>query len=89
MKWYTCSPGKIYNGNDSLAVYFDPASGDTHLLGESGIYVLELLLAQPLSTDNLMHTIAEASPELSNVEREQMLDDVLQNLQSFDLIEAR
>ncbi|MDH0863732.1 HPr-rel-A system PqqD family peptide chaperone [Mitsuaria sp. GD03876] len=40
------------------AVYFDPASGDTHLIAALGAQLAEWLAAEPLDRDQLLRRLA-------------------------------
>ena len=54
MRWHVDPLGEFYNCNEATVVYFDSASGDTHLLSESAAWLLSILAEQPMDVDELI-----------------------------------
>lgn len=63
---------------DEESFVFNPASGETHLLNESALALLELLHQQPCTLDELLNELGEVSHEQAPALR--------QHLQQLELI---
>ena len=88
MKWRACSQGITYDADDGFVVYFDPASGKTHLINEIAAWLLAELTASPLSIEQLQDYVVQQVESVSGPEAAKLVESLLQELQSFDLIEA-
>ncbi len=88
MKWRTCSQGMTYDAGEGLVVYFDPGSGTTHLVNEVAAWLLGELAASSLTTVQLRDRVAGQVENVSEPEVEKLVDTLIQELQSFDLIEV-
>ena len=88
MKWQACALGKTYDSGEGLVVYFDSASGRTHLINEVADWLLAELAANPLSTEQLLSRFMSYAKGITCSEAEQLLKAQIRTLQSFDLIEA-
>lgn len=88
MKWRVCSLGQTYNTGNCFVVYFDLASGGTHLINEVADWLLEELAVTPLATEQLISRFMSHSSEITGSEAEKLVNEQIQALQSFDLIEA-
>ena len=89
LRWKLSAEGKVYARDDEpVAVYFDPGSGDTHLIDEHSAFLLDLLQAGPMTLEAMVSNIlADASVTVSTAEIEVDVEDLLQELQSFDIVE--
>lgn len=87
MAWRLTSPGREYNRDEGLAIYFHPASGNTHLISDLAASVLRVMAAGPLSNEDLVACHAEALGELDITERVRLIDDVLRELTIINLVE--
>lgn len=72
MKWQIDSAGRFYECGEETAIYFDPASGNTHLISDFAAYLARQLAdaGQPLDTAEIIELVridieAEDLPELS------------------------
>jgi len=88
MKWQACALGQTYDSGEGLVVYFDSASGRTHLINEVADWLLAELAANPLSTEQLLSRFMSYAKGITCSEAEQLLKAQIRTLQSFDLIEA-
>lgn len=88
MKWYPSSPVRTFEDDDGLVVYFSEGSGSTHLINEAAAFVLDLVTAGPVSTEQLLQQMASQVDDISEQELSAMLGDLLSELQAIDLIEA-
>ena len=88
LKWRVCAQGMTYEADDSFVVYFDPASGRTHLINEVAAWLLAELASTPLTEEQLQSLVMSQVESVTDPEVEKMVDTLIQELQSFDLIEA-
>ncbi len=88
MKWRACSQGQTYDSGDGSVVYFDPASGRTHLINEVADWLLAELAANPLTTEQLLSCFMSHSKGITGSEAEKLVNAQIRTLQSFDLIEV-
>ncbi len=88
MKWRACSQGQTYDSGDGLVVYFDPASGRTHLINEVADWLLAELAINSLTTEQILSHFMSHSLEITGSEAEELVTAQIRALQSFDLIEV-
>lgn len=88
MKWQACSQGLTYENNEGFIVYFDLLSGTTHLVNEVSAWLLAKLAVKPLSREQMRDYVVDQVENVSAPEAEKLVDSLIQELQSFDLIEA-
>jgi hypothetical protein len=88
MKWQVTSPGEFYDCGEDKVVYFDPASGDTHLVSDFAAFILKQMAAQSRALDSgeisdLVKGEIEPEdlPELS-----QLIPEILRELASLDIV---
>lgn len=86
MTWRTHSKGRLYDANESTVVYFDAYSGDTHLLTDFAGFVVQQLSRQPLTTGELMHTLADSVDSDDILDLEEALTGVLEELVLLDIL---
>ena len=88
MIWRLSSPGALYDCNENTVVYFDPASGNTHLLSDFAGHIIQSLATKPLSTDQIADGFADhvAADDLQGVI--DVIPDVLTELRALDIVEA-
>jgi PqqD family protein of HPr-rel-A system len=73
---------------DGLGAVYDDGSGDTHLVDALSIEFLELLSRQPLSVTQLLEQLADAIPDLMDVETASaFFDRQLRSLRDKGLVE--
>lgn len=90
MRWYVDPLGEFYDCNEDATVYFDPASGDTHLLKNFAAYLLKQLAAQPMGIEELTARISRDIdprdlPDLSNLQN--TIAELLDELTALDVVE--
>ena len=88
MKWRTSSQGMTYDAGDGFIVYFDTGSGKTHLINEIAAWLLAELDTVPLSIEQLQECVLDRVESVPGPEVEDLMAALVQELQSFDLIEA-
>jgi hypothetical protein len=78
MKWHIDSIGQLYDCGESMVVYFDPASGDTHLISDFAAYLIQQIAGQarPLKYEEILELItadiepadlSELTPAIHNI----------------------
>ena len=87
MLWRIESMGRFYDANEGSVVYYDPSSGDTHLLNDFAAFVVQQFSTQPLALDELVaglsdHVEAEDIPALA-----QTVSSVLEELTALDILQ--
>lgn len=87
MLWHSCSEGFFYDRNEGLAVFFDSASGNTHLVDDFALKILKILSVSPLSPEAIKKECTDQMVGMASHEQDQLIEDVLHELHSIDLIE--
>lgn len=88
MHWRLCAPGQLYDRNEGLAVYFDTASGDTHLINGLAAALLGELAPGPVSQDELLAWFAGVVTDVQPSECPSILDKILGELQALFIVES-
>lgn len=87
MHWHIESPGQFYRDDTDSAVYFNPASGDTHLLGQLAVYVLDQLREQPLELEGLAEKLSHET-DMPKAELRRNLQAIIEDLATLDIVQA-
>lgn len=67
-------------------VYFDSASGDTHLLSESAAWLLSILAEQPMDVDELIARATADVDPLDHATLKESVPEILDELFKLDAI---
>lgn len=86
MTWRIHPKGLLYDAHESTVVYFDAYSGDTHLLSDFAGFVMQKLGNQPLTTEELVKQIAPSIDPEEIPDLEEMVNGVLEELVSLDIL---
>ena len=86
MKWRKNSSGSFYDANESSVVYFDPHSGDTHLLSDFAAYVVQQFGEQPRTTEQLLNQILPTVEQGDIPHLTDALPSVLEELVTLDIL---
>jgi PqqD family protein of HPr-rel-A system len=86
MKWRFHSVGRFYDTNEDTVVYFDPHSGDTHLISEFAAYVMQQFGDQPLTTAELVSRISSTIEAGDSSDLTDALSGVLEELVALDIL---
>ena len=86
MLWHVSPLGEFYNSGESTTVYFDPASGDTHLISNFAAYLLQQLALQPMGLDQLIDLISPDIDPQDLPELSQTLPALIEELMALDVI---
>jgi hypothetical protein len=89
MKWKAGSIGKFYECGESTVVYFDLASGDTHLISDFAAFLIRNIAAAERSLD-LGEIIALVTDDIEPqdlMELSNAIPGVLTELANLDIVE--
>lgn len=88
-RWHPTHSGKLrirsWDGEES-SVVFDVISGDTHLLDDLSLELVGLIDAQPATTSELAHKVADHFADGYNDEQIEFVQASLLQLQSVGLV---
>lgn len=89
MSWKVESMGLFYACDESMVVYFDLASGDTHLVSDFAAYLIQRIAreARPVDCEELVSLIAADIEPADLPELTQAIPDILDELASLDIVE--
>lgn len=87
MKWRSFFSGEIYDSGDPIVVYFDPGSGDTHLLTEIAASIMHTLATKNYDRAELADSLRTFFPKLSCEELDAEIEQSLRELSDIHLIE--
>ena len=88
--WKIESTGLIYNCDEDMVVYFDTASGDTHLISNFAAHLIELIVGQgrPIENSEIIELIAADIEPKDRIESAQAIPGILSELAELDIIVA-
>jgi PqqD family protein of HPr-rel-A system len=86
MKWRSNSIGRFYDSDEGTVVYFDPHSGDTHLLSEFAAHIMRQLGDQLLTIDELVTQILPSIDFEDLRDLEAAVPNVLAELVDLDIL---
>ena len=91
MTWRVQAPGQFYDAGESSVIYFDPRSGDTHLISDFAAHLVHELSDAPADTPSLVERVTR-QVETDTEEPEESTDlagaieSILQELLSLDIL---
>lgn len=88
MYWRLCAPGQLYDRNEGLAVYFDTASGDTHLVNGLTAALLGELAPGQVSQEDLLAWLSGVVTDVQPSECLPILDKILRELEALFVVES-
>jgi PqqD family protein of HPr-rel-A system len=86
MKWQIDSMGRFYDPDEGMVVYFDPASGDTHLISDFAAYLIQQFTDQPMGIEALIKQISPDIDPGDLLELTQATPNVLEELVTLDIL---
>ena len=88
MSWNIDSVGLFYACDEGMVVYFDPASGDTHLVSDFAAYLIQRIAeeSRPVDSEELISLIADDIEPTDLPELIQAIPEILAELNSLDII---
>jgi hypothetical protein len=87
MKWRAASEGQIYQCNEDSVVYFDPASGNTHLLSDFAGYLIEKLAGEAMDLEQIINQITPGIDSEYLPDIDKSIPQLLSELVALDVIE--
>lgn len=84
MLWQIRSEGRFYDAHEETVIYYDPNSGDTHLLTDLAAFVVEQIAQGTGEEAGILKALA---PHLEgeDVDATELLSGVLQELSHLDI----
>ena len=86
MKWQRNTVGRFYDANETMVVYFDANSGNTHLLSDFAAYLLQQFGEQPVTTEELVQNVSPHIETGDIVELQETVSGVLEELAALDIL---
>ena len=86
MKWRIDSKGLFYDPGETTVIYYDPSSGDTHLLSAYAAQVLQEFLIEPLSMAALTARLAPMVEAGQHTGLQEVLEGILSELVAMDIL---
>jgi PqqD family protein of HPr-rel-A system len=89
MVWSLIAPGQLRFRSwdeEGLAVVYNTASGDTHLIESPGIEILQLLQASPHTVNGLAHAMQAMQPVSEPCDLAPYVTQTLQQLMAIGLV---
>jgi PqqD family protein of HPr-rel-A system len=87
MQWRIKAPGQIYDAGEDSIVYFDPQSGDTHLLGSFAAFIIEQLQTEALDISLLTERAAPLADSDSSEDLEASISSIIEELEELEILE--
>lgn len=87
MLWRIESVGRFFDANEDSVVYFDPFSGDTHLLSAFAAFLIRQFSDRPLSTEELASLLSPHLDSNDEVELLEAVSGVLEELLALDILQ--
>ncbi len=88
MKWRVEAVGQFYDPSEGLVVYFDPASGDTHLISEFAAYLVRQLALTPLTLEEITEQIEQDVEPEDQSALITKLPDIIDSLVKLDVVQG-
>ena len=86
MKWRIESRGLIYDPGENAVVYYDTRSGDTHLLSDFAVHILDQLDEGSLTTGDLVARVSATIEPGHAPDLETAVTGVLTELAALDVL---
>jgi PqqD family protein of HPr-rel-A system len=87
MQWRFDSRGLFYDRDEGMVIYFDPRTGDTHLLSSFAAFLLEHIPADPLDLHAVVEQISPHVDPEDLPESARAIPAILDELAELDIIE--
>lgn len=88
MKWQTSAIGRFYECGESTVIYFDLASGDTHLISDFAAFLIRHIAAaqRSLETGEIIALVTDDIEPEDLLELSQAIPDILNELTKLDIV---
>lgn len=87
MAWRLLASGRFFDAGEASVIYFDPRSGDTHLINELAAFILQQLATGPLDTAALLARVRSESGSTDSGAFASAVNAVLEELLDLDLLQ--
>ena len=87
MQWRITTPGQVYDAGEDSIVYFDPRSGDTHLLGSFAAFIIEQLKTESLDLATLTERTTPLADSDNLEELRESISAVIEELEEMEILE--
>ena len=88
MAWQISSPGIFYDRDETVVVYYDAASGNTHLISEFAAYLIQQIASQdrPLDSDEIIKLVSSDIEPGNQTELNQTIPQIIGELATLDIV---
>ena len=88
MKWQCGAIGHVYACGEDMTVYFDPASGDTHLVSDFAAYLIRRIAGHgcPLDYQEILELITADIEPADLAELTAAVPNILSELAALDIV---
>jgi PqqD family protein of HPr-rel-A system len=86
MMWQIEAMGRFYDPGEGMVVYFDSASGDTHLISDFAAHLITQFAELPLGIETLIKQISPDIDVENLTELSRSTQDLLENLVDLDIL---
>ena len=87
MKWCLAAVGHVYDCNEAAIVYYDTASGDTHLLSAFAAHLIQIISSEPLTIEGVIDKVAFDTEGDDRATLGEAVASTLQQLADLDIVE--
>jgi PqqD family protein of HPr-rel-A system len=87
MQWRITAPGQVYDAGEDSIVYFDPRSGDTHLLGAFAAFIIDQLQTEALDLAALTERSVPLAESESPEKLRESISIVIDELEALEILE--
>ncbi|MCR9105116.1 MAG: HPr-rel-A system PqqD family peptide chaperone [Gammaproteobacteria bacterium] len=86
MRWRVSTAGKFYDENEGSVVYFDPASGDTHLLTDFAAQIVRELSGAAKTSRELEDSLADMTDTADQAQLREAIATVIGELVELGVV---
>lgn len=86
MQWRLTSHGEIYDNAEGYVVYYEPRSGDTHLLSEFAAFLIRELTVAARTTAQLSQSLSPLTDSNDEKQLATSVEAALAELESLDIL---
>ena len=88
MTWHLETIGHFYTCGEDMAVYFDPASGDTHLVSNFAAHLIQRIAGQecPLTNQQIIELVSADIEPADLAELSGAVPGILSELAALDIV---
>ncbi|MDX1734447.1 MAG: HPr-rel-A system PqqD family peptide chaperone [Halioglobus sp.] len=87
MSWRAAAQGEFYDAGEGVVVYYDPRSGDTHLIGQFAAFILQQLGKRDMTLAQIRELVAPLVEAGDDGELVDSISTVLGDLVDLDVLQ--